>query len=132
MGFISTKLRNSARGQPCTLAIPGHCQGGTETTVLCHAPSEIKGLGNKSHDFHAAFGCVGCHTALDQHKLPKADEAFYWLRGVMRTQSEWLRLGLMFVAGVDADKPKTRPKKPTKWPTRKLESRSTFAKGPAR
>lgn len=37
--FRSKALRDSARGQCCTLQIPGICNSNPETTVLCHLPS---------------------------------------------------------------------------------------------
>lgn len=123
MGIISQKLRASAAGEVCTLAIPGVCNGNPETSVLCHAPSEIKGMGNKSHDFHAAIGCNDCHDALDQHRLTKADELFHWLRGIARTQALWFDRGLLIVGGVDPDRPKKRPGKKSKWASREIPSR---------
>ena len=105
MGIISTKLRNSAKGQACTLQIPGVCNANPETTVLCHAPSEVKGMGNKSHDFHAAFGCSACHEALDQHRVGEW-EYFYWLRGIQRTQAHWQAKGMLIVP---VDKPRSKP-----------------------
>lgn len=127
MGIISTKLRNSARGQPCMFAIPGICNGNPETTVLCHAPNEIRGMGAKGHDYAAAFGCLDCHTALDQHKLPRSDEYFYWLRGVFRTWNHWVKAGLI-VLPVDPETAKKRPKKKHQWPSRKLESRNDLSR----
>lgn len=105
MGIISTKLRNSAKGQPCSFQIPGVCNHNAETTVLCHAPSEVKGMGNKAHDFHAAFGCSACHETLDQHRLEKWEEYFFWLRGIQRTQAYWQSKGLLMVP-VDMARPK--------------------------
>lgn len=119
MGAISSKLRASARGQTCTLAIPGICNHDRATVVLCHAPSEFKGLGNKSHDFHAAFGCSQCHETLDQHRIERWEECFYWLRGIQRTQAHWFEKGLMVVP---TDTP--RPKQSTKiMPRRHITSR---------
>lgn len=97
MGIISTKLRQSAKGQRCAFEIPGVCNHDASTTVLCHAPSEVKGMGNKSHDFHATFGCYACHKALDNHDLEKWEEYFFWLRGLQRTQSIWHSMGLLVV-----------------------------------
>lgn len=123
MGIVSQKLRDSARGQECAFQIPGICNHNPETVVLCHAPSEIKGMGNKSHDYHAAFGCSECHAALDHHRLPeKWHEYFYWLRAVMRTQNIWVAKGLMILP-VDPETAKRRPKKKTQWPSRKMLSR---------
>jgi hypothetical protein len=61
----STKMRESARGEDCTLQIPGVCNGNPETTVLCHLPDESKGMGRKSDDICAAYGCSDCHDAID-------------------------------------------------------------------
>lgn len=97
MGIVSTKLRNSARGQECTFRIPGICQGGTETTVLAHIRDEAKGLGNKANDFSAAFACCNCHDAIDQHRLSKEDELAYSLRAMQRTLAIWVAKGLVIV-----------------------------------
>lgn len=118
MGIVSSKLRNSARGQRCTLQIPGVCNHDPETVVLCHLPSEVKGIGNKGHDYHGAFGCSACHEALDHHQLPERwHEYFYWLRGLQRTQNAWVEAGLL-VLPVDPVTAKRRPKKPMKQPKR--------------
>lgn len=122
MGLISEKLRASAKGKQCAFQIPGVCTHDPEQTVLCHLPSEIKGAGNKSDDWHAAFGCYACHEAIDQHRLPKEEELFYALRALQRTQRYWVQAGMLIVSGVDFSAPKTRPKRKTKWPSRKIES----------
>lgn len=110
MGIISQRLRTSAKGETCTFQIAGVCNGNSETTVLCHLPSDVKGLGSKSDDFHAAFGCSDCHAAIDQHRLSKADELFYCLRALQRTLKRWVDLGLIFVS-VDPATAKRRPRK---------------------
>ncbi|WP_261462338.1 DUF1364 domain-containing protein [Serratia proteamaculans] len=63
--FRSKALRDSARGQCCTLQIPGICNGNPETTVLCHLPSSTHGMGYKSDDYWAVFGCSSCHDVID-------------------------------------------------------------------
>ncbi|WP_261095129.1 DUF1364 domain-containing protein [Serratia quinivorans] len=63
--FRSKALRDSARGQSCTLQIPGICNGNPETTVLCHLPSQTHGMGYKGDDFWAVFGCSDCHDVID-------------------------------------------------------------------
>lgn len=97
MGIVSSKLRASAKGQNCTIQIPGICNHDPETTVLAHAPSEVKGAATKSHDFHACFACYACHKALDNHDLEKWEEYFFWLRGLQRTQSIWHSMGILVV-----------------------------------
>ena len=47
MRVISQKLRDSARGQDCTLRLPGICNFDSATTVLAHLPCGQKGMGMK-------------------------------------------------------------------------------------
>jgi hypothetical protein len=109
MGIVSSKLRNSARGQPCTFQIPGVCNHDPATTVLCHLPSEVKGAATKSDDFNAAFGCSSCHEAIDLHRLSAADELYFSMRALQRTQRIWVTSGLVFVpADVARSKPSSK------------------------
>lgn len=109
MGIVSTKLRDSAHGQPCTFQIPGICNHDSSTTVLCHLPSDVKGLGNKSDDFHAAFGCSSCHETIDNHRLSAEDELYFSMRALQRTLHIWVQSGLISVA-VDVARPKPSSK----------------------
>lgn len=129
MAMISMKLRNSARGEECTFRIPGVCTGTTDTSVLCHAPSEAKGIGNKSPDFWGAVGCFACHAHMDQHRLSPVDEQFYWLRGIFRTWQRWIELGLVILP-VDPATAKKRPKKKSYLPSRPLQSRNDLRRKP--
>ncbi|TPM39622.1 nuclease domain-containing protein [Mesorhizobium sp. B2-3-4] len=106
MGIVSSKLRNSAKGEICTFAIPGICNHDPETTVLCHIRDEAKGLSNKANDYSAAFGCYACHTAIDQHRLSKEDELFYSLRAMQRTWAVWVSRGLIVMP---VDVPRSKP-----------------------
>jgi len=56
-------LRKYARGKPCMIRAPGICNGDPETTVLCHMNGG--GMGMKTPDVVAAFGCSECHAAID-------------------------------------------------------------------
>jgi len=125
MGVVSAKLRNSARGQHCQFCIAGVCDYDPETVVLCHAPSEVKGMGNKSDDWFAAFGCHACHEALDHHRLPREEEQFYWLRALQRTWSIWISSGLITLP-VNPITAKNRPKKKAYMPSRPMQSRNQF------
>lgn len=127
MALLSPKLRNSARGEQCTFQIPSVCRHDPERTVLAHIRDETKGMGNKARDWSAAFACDLCHDAIDQHRLSRADEFFYCLRALQRTWQRWIDRGLI-VLPVDPETAKKRPKKKHQWPTRKLESRNTFAR----
>lgn len=127
MSLISTKLRNSAKGQNCMFQIPGICCHDPEKTVLCHIRDDSKGTGNKAADYSAAFGCFSCHEAIDQHRLSKEDELFYSMRAMQRTWAIWVDAGLI-VLPVDADTAKRRPKKKSKIPSRPLRSANSFAR----
>lgn len=60
-----TQARRAARGQPCLIRLPG-CNGGGETTCLCHyrMPGYC-GTGLKPPDSMGAFGCDHCHAIVD-------------------------------------------------------------------
>ena len=98
MSVKSKKLRNSARGQECQIRIPDICNFNPETTVLCHINGG--GMGMKSNDTAAAFGCSACHDAVDHRSRTQYtnDELkLMHLDGVMRTQAIWLNEGLLVV-----------------------------------
>jgi len=58
----STKAQQAAKGQDCTLRIPGVCNWNTETTVLAHTGS---GSAKRNHDDEAVYACSDCHDAID-------------------------------------------------------------------
>ncbi len=86
--FRSKRLLESARGQHCTLRIPGVCNGNPETTVAAHSNQLVhgKGMGLKAHDCFAAWACSSCHTEIDQgSKLSRQEKDEYWQEGFERT-----------------------------------------------
>ena len=91
----SKKLRDSARGQQCTIRLPGVCNSNQETTVLCHLPGA--GMGMKSSDVHAAFGCSACHDEVDRRTRNVLRDvamlAFFY--GMVRTQQYWIDEGYL-------------------------------------
>lgn len=98
--FRSKALRDSARSQCCTLQVPGICNGNPETTVLCHLPSSTHGMGYKSDDYWAVFGCSDCHDVLDGRvpydwKAGEKDEIL--LQVIHDTQKVWINEGLIGV-----------------------------------
>lgn len=66
-GPMMTAVRRAARGEPCTLCIPGVCNYDTETSVWCHSNrlEHGKGMGIKAHDIYGCIGCSACHAFLD-------------------------------------------------------------------
>lgn len=109
MGFVSQRLRDSAKGQECTLQLTGICNRHPDTTVLAHLPSAVKGVANKGDDWHAIFACADCHRHMDL-KLGFPLMADYQLRALQRTQKIWFELGLLSVAGEKEPKPKQTSK----------------------
>lgn len=61
----TTAIRKSAKGKPCLIRLPG-CDGGGETTVLCHYRlAGYCGTGIKPPDEFGAHGCFSCHQIVD-------------------------------------------------------------------
>jgi hypothetical protein len=61
-----TNLRKLAKGRECQIRAPSICNHNSETVVLCHYRlAGISGLGMKSPDWCAAFGCSDCHALVD-------------------------------------------------------------------
>jgi hypothetical protein len=92
----STKIRASARGKTCFVCIPSICDGGGDTTVLAHLHGG--GMGSKTLDIHAAYCCSACHDVIDGRipsSLSKETLTRYHLEGVIRTQKELVREGLL-------------------------------------
>lgn len=99
----SKKLRDSAKGQECTLRIPGICNFNPETVVLAHLPDESHGMSRKSDDISACFSCSSCHDLLDGRGGPqigKSEKEWYMRRAQTRTLRKWLEMGLITVKGV--------------------------------
>jgi hypothetical protein len=109
MGVVSKKLRDSARGQDCTLRT-AYCNYDPATTVLAHLPSEVAGKATKSDDFFGVYACSECHFALDNHLLPDEAKLFFSLRALQRTQKIQRDRGLIVIAG-DNEKPRKQSSK---------------------
>lgn len=95
-------IRDSARGEECTVRIPWACVGGTETTVLSHLPGldGDRGMGLKALDVCSAYACAGCHDAVDgRSKRPDgvthASVMLDWYAGHMRTLVRLAQKGLL-------------------------------------
>ena len=93
-------IRKAARGEECTLNIAGVCSYDPETVVLCHFPSDSHGMGLKSPDVSAGFGCSSCHDALDGRSragLSSEDKEFYMRRSQTRTLLRLIERGIVRV-----------------------------------
>lgn len=93
-----SKIRKSAKGKMCTLQIHPYCNNNNETVVLCHLGSSRKGVGLKSEDYFAVYGCSSCHAVIDGQKktdLPKEEILKCQLRGLDRTWKQLIEQGLI-------------------------------------
>ena len=94
---VSRAIRDSARGQSCTLRSPG-CDGGGETTVLAHVRAfGNAGVAQKPHDFHSCYACGPCHELMDSRDW-LTDGMLGWedvLRAMMETQRRLYAAGLI-------------------------------------
>lgn len=97
-----TPIRKAARGQDCTLRIPGVCNFDPDTTVLCHSNNlaDGNGMGLKAPDTEACFGCSACHDVLDGRRSRPEWLSYNMLLGAFegakaRTHEILKRKGLM-------------------------------------
>lgn len=113
----SKAIRTAAKGQRCTLNLPGICSYDADTVVLCHVHDETFGKGRKADDTSAFFGCFNCHTAYDLHRtgLDEVDLLKLEKRAMQRTLRRLVLLGIVVVP-VDIPKPASdravKPRKP--------------------
>ena len=104
-----TKIRQSAKGEQCTVRIPGICNWNPETVVLAHLNGG--GMGMKNPDYQGAYCCSACHEVLDGRVdirvrgingketpiFSKGELKRMHLEGVIRTQEILRKKGLIKV-----------------------------------
>lgn len=96
----SKKIRESARGETCTLRISGVCNHNPETVVFCHINDGSKGMGRKPDDLSGVYACSSCHDMIDGrrpmeidwHELPKI-----LFRGLIETQRRLHAKGILIL-----------------------------------
>ena len=73
-----SKITKAAEGRPCTIRLPGHCNGNPETSVWIHLPSIRwgSGRGHKVIDLIGAIGCSCCHDVVDGRVKTTLDRDF--------------------------------------------------------
>jgi hypothetical protein len=84
-------LRREAIDRTCQIRMEG-CTGGP--CCLCHFRlAGISGMGMKSPDVIAAWGCAHCHAIVDSDKSEGVQLDF--AKAVLRTQNELIREGVI-------------------------------------
>jgi hypothetical protein len=95
---VTSKYTKSARGQYCTIRIPGVCNFNPETTVLAHLNGG--GMGMKRADIIGAYACSDCHDAIDRRTnvgLQPRELLLYHLDGIIRTQEIMIKNGVLIL-----------------------------------
>jgi hypothetical protein len=88
-------LRKAAAWRSCQVRLAG-CQ--SEPCVLAHVRLiGVSGLGIKAPDLLGCWACDSCHRAYDTRGRGDAadDVELAFLRGVMRTQAQLIREGVV-------------------------------------
>ena len=90
----SKKIRDSARGEACTMRIQG-CMPDRETVVLAHLNGA--GVSLKALDIHGAYLCLNCHDIYDGRKEapPNTDVSLEMYRAIIETQKILVEKGLI-------------------------------------
>ena len=89
----AVRLRELARGKPCSLRIPGVCNRNPETTVLAHMNTEWKGVALKSPDICAVRACSDCHEYVGDMVTP--EKRLLGLEGLLRTLKAYVEEGII-------------------------------------
>lgn len=105
MGKIGSGLTRSrryldgAKGQMCTVRIPGVCNRDRDTVISAHIRDGSTGMGVKASDLSTVSCCSSCHDAIDGRSivLSREDWLFYALRGLQETLQQRFDAGLLIV-----------------------------------
>lgn len=120
----SKKLRNAAKGMPCTIGFTNICNHDPETTILAHIHDAQFGMGMKADDTSAIWSCSACHSALDLHTHGLDDATLFktLLRALQRTIRQLVINQVILVKLDHPPKPKSIKRKP-KAERQKIQSR---------
>lgn len=95
--IASPAIRDSARGESCTVRAEGFCNWNPETVVFAHLTFEPKSCNHKVDDLFGCYACSGCHDAIDRYLLPETMRALILVRAMVETQRILLRKGLIVI-----------------------------------
>lgn len=142
MPIRSRRYLDGSRGQPCSFAMPGICNGDADTVVFAHLNGAEfgKGMGQKADDIAGLDACQSCHAYIDigHGTRPAMSDGEFWrrlARGVVATIANRVERGIVVMP---LDAPRTKQPKPRKpradrakiparkaaWPKRQMQSRN--------
>ena len=95
------RIRDSARGEPCLIRLPG-CPCDPARTIWSHYRGSAggKGMGLKAHDVAGAYGCTFCDGVYDGQAarpagMTKAAVDLAWHEAHIRSLGRWHEKGLL-------------------------------------
>lgn len=96
----SEAITLAAKGEPCTMRVPGVCNGDPETTVFIHFRwIGDCGTGIKPSALQGAFGCSACNAWTDsptprqRHENYESDRNWHGIRAMVSTQMRLIEMG---------------------------------------
>lgn len=99
------KIRESARGEPCTVRLVGVCSHDPAKSIWSHARwgaqlgEAGRGMATKALDLCGAIACTDCDAAFDQHRgaphLTREQIDLDWMMGHLRSLAVLQRKGLL-------------------------------------
>jgi hypothetical protein len=89
--MANSKIRQSAKGEECSLRVSDSCTDEYGSVVACHLNSNYRGVGIKSPDLFVVYACFFCHQLLDKSEVSAEDQ----LRASQETQMKLLNKGLI-------------------------------------
>lgn len=93
--YRDANLLKLAQGERCLLLAVDRCQTTmSETLTACHSNflSDGKGKGLKASDAKTVWGCLYCHTWLDQGPAPMTEKKKAWDAAYARQIEEWVKI----------------------------------------
>lgn len=91
-----SKITESARGEECTVRIPGVCNWNKETVVFAHLNGA--GVAMKDSDLFGCYSCSNCHSYIDYgyaKTLDRTHRDILHLQAMVRTQRKLMEKGLV-------------------------------------
>jgi len=93
--YRDPNLLKLAQGELCLLTAVQRCQTNLgETTIACHSNllMDGKGRGLKASDAKTVWGCLHCHTWLDQGMATSVQKNKIWNAAYQRQIEEWVKI----------------------------------------